>query len=175
MTDEELTKAYLDYSDMVYRIALVQTGNQALAEDVHQDVFMALVKYSARIKNEEHLKAWLIRVTQNACHKHYRSLRIRLTVLYDDNLSKETENESAPPDPGGYPGSEDYDHPYDEIVREAVESLPENFRLVVHLFYYEEMSVRDIAHALNLSEQNVKTRLSRAREKLREHLGGQMR
>ena len=172
MSDAELTKAYQDYSDMVYRIALVQTKSRAQAEDIQQDVFMALVKYSDRIKNENHLKAWLIRVTQNACHKHYRSLWIKLTVLYDDALYKENGNDSSPEDPGGYPGEEDPDHPYDDMVRETVEKLPENYRIVIHLFYYEEMSVREIAQTLKVSEQNVKTRLSRARDKLRQQLEG---
>ena len=172
MSDAELTRAYLDYSDMVYRIALVQTKSRAQAEDIQQEVFMALVRYSDRIHSEAHLKAWLIRVTQNACHKHYRSLWIKLTVLYDDTLYKENEGDSAPEDPGGYPGADDPDHLYDEVVQEAVEKLPENYRIVIHLFYYEEMPVRDIAKALNTSEQNVKTRLSRARDKLRQQLEG---
>ncbi len=172
MTDAELTKAYIDYSDMVYRIALVQTKNRAQAEDIQQDVFMALVRYSDRIRSEAHLKAWLIRVTQNACHKHYRSLWIKLTVLYDDTLSKEPDGAGAPADPGGYPGADDPDHLYDEVVQEAVEKLPDNYRTVIHLFYYEEMSVREISRALKMSEQNVKTRLSRAREKLRRELEG---
>lgn len=172
MTDAELTKAYIDYSDMVYRIALVQTKNRAQAEDIQQDVFMALVRYSDRIRSEAHLKAWLIRVTQNACHKHYRSLWIKLTVLYDDTLSKEPDGTGAPVDPGGYPGADDPDHLYDEVVQEAVEKLPDNYRTVIHLFYYEEMSVREISRALKMSEQNVKTRLSRAREKLRRELEG---
>ena len=62
MTNDELSQAYLKYCDMVYRIALLRTKSQAQAEDIQQDVFMALVRYSDRIRSEEHLKAWLIRV-----------------------------------------------------------------------------------------------------------------
>ena len=175
MTDAELTEAYSQYSDMVYRIAVNQTRSTSQAEDIQQDVFMALVRYSDRIRSQEHLKAWLIRVTQNACHKHYRNWWIKYTVYFDDNLAKGEENEQDSPDPGGYPGAEDRDHPYDEMVREMVEELPENSRIVVHLFYYEEMSVREIAEVLDISEQNVKTRLSRARDKLRSKLEGEIR
>lgn len=175
MTDAELTEAYVQHADMVYRIAVNQMKSTAQAEDIQQDVFMALVRYSDRIRSPEHLKAWLIRVTQNACHKHHRSWWIKYTVFFDDNLAKGEENEQDAPDPGGYPGAEDADHPYDEIVREQVEELPENSRMVVHLFYYEEMSVREIANTLNISEQNVKTRLSRARDKLRTQLEGKIR
>ena len=59
-----------------------------------------------------------------------------------------------------------------ELVQEMVELLPESSRAVVHLFYYEQLSVRQIAQTLGITEQNVKTRLSRAREKLRIQLEG---
>lgn len=173
MTDEELTRAYQTHGDMVYRIALVQTKSRAQAEDIQQDVFLALVRYSDRIRSEAHLKAWLIRVTQNACRKHFRSLWIRLTVLYDDTLYKEQETDS-----GGMAvasdradGGQEEDDEAPELVREAVEKLPPNSRAVIHLFYYEEMSVREIARSLGITEANVKTRLSRARDQLRQMMG----
>ncbi len=173
MTDEELTRVYQQYCDMVYRIALVQTRNISQAEDIQQDVFMALVRYSDRIRDEEHLKAWLIRVTQNACKKHFRSMWIKLTVLYDDSLYKEQEEES-----GGAPPMEEMisPDPAEEetetgIVREVVEQLPENSRAVIHLFYYENLSVKEIARCLGITEQNVKTRLSRARDQMRKIIG----
>lgn len=170
MTDRELTEAYETYRDMVYRIALSHTKDVAKAEDIQQDVFMALVRYSDRIRSDTHLKPWLIRVTVNACRKHFRSLWIKLTVLYDDALMKEREEEgglavSPGDDPGG---GEDEDV---EVLREAVEALPENSRTVIHLFYYEELPVKEIARILGLSEQNVKTRLSRARDQLRQRVG----
>ena len=173
MSDAELTEAYLTYSDMVYRLALVQTKNAAQAEDIQQDVFMALVRYSDRIKSGEHLKAWLIRVTRNACHRHFRGWWVRCSMLLEDLFHREDgDGMEAVPDPGGYPGQEDYDHPFDDLVREKVEQLPENYRIIIHLFYYEELSVREIARTLHLSEQNVKTRLSRARDRLRGALEG---
>ena len=62
MTDEELTEAYETYCNMVFRIAYVQTKSRTEAEDIQQTVFLALVRYSDRIRSQEHLKAWLIRV-----------------------------------------------------------------------------------------------------------------
>ena len=167
MTDEELTRAYQTYCNMVYRIAFVQTKSQAQAEDIQQDVFMALVRYSDRIRSEEHLKAWLIRVTQNACRKHFRSLWIKLTVLYDDTLYKEQETESdgmavaAEPSGGDPADSEEVD-----VVREAVEQLPPNSRAVIHLFYYEEMSLKEIAFVTESIPTTVASKLSRTRKKI---------
>ena len=126
------------------------------------------MRHSDRIRDDGHLKAWLIRVTQNACRKHFRSFRVRRTVSYDDELAKDD------PDGGGSsfpePAVSDEDPEEEErmVVREAVEQLPESARIVVHLFYYEEMSVREISQSLGLSESSVKTRLSRARDQLRE-------
>ena len=172
MTDAELAIAYETYRDMVFRIAYVQTKSKAQAEDIQQDVFLALVRYSDRIRDEKHLKAWLIRVTQNACKKHFRSLWIKLTVLYDDSLYKEqeTDEDGAAVASAVSPGPGEGDSEETEIVQEAVEQLSEPARAVIHLVYYEQMSVREIANALGISEANVKTRLSRARADLRQLL-----
>ena len=171
MTDQELTEAYETYRDMVYRIAINRTKDPAKAEDIQQEVFLALVRYSDRIQNEAHLKSWLIRVTVNACHKHFKSLWIRLTVLYDDTLMKKQEESGGlPAPPGSDPGGSEEDEAV-EVLRDAVEALPENSRTVIHLFYYEELPVKEIARILGLTEQNVKTRLSRARDQLRQRVG----
>ena len=171
MTDQELTAAYETYRDMVYRIALTHTKNTAKAEDIQQDVFMALVRYSDRIRSEAHLKPWLILVTVNACRKHFRSLWIKLTVLYNDALMKKQEEDGGfTAAPGGDPGGGEEDEAV-EVLREAVEKLPDNSRTVIHLFYYEELPVKEIARILGISEQNVKTRLSRARDQLRQRVG----
>ena len=170
MTDLELTAAYETYRDMVYRIALNQTENRQKAEDIQQQVFLALVGHSDQIQNEVHLKRWLIRVTVNACHKHFRSFWIKMTVLYDDSLmKKQEENGGFSMARGDDSGSAENDK--FEILREAVEKLPKKSRTVVHLYYYEELPVKTIAWVLGISEQNVKTRLSRARDQLRQRVG----
>ena len=173
MTDEEITRFYIQYVDMVFRIALVMTRNQADAEDIQQDVFIALTRYSDRIQSERHLKAWLIRVTINACRKHFRKLWLRLILPYDDTLFKDGEEGFGlwAPDPAE--AAEDDTEERLDLLRENVEKLPENARMVIHLFYYEQMPVRDIAYSLGITEQNAKTRLSRARDKLRQMMEDQ--
>ena len=170
MTNDELAEVYHRYHDMVYRIALVQTRQQTLAEDIQQEVFLALVRHSDRIRDGEHLKAWLIRVTQNACRKHFRSFWVRRTVPYDDALAKEDPDGGGPPLPEEAAQDAEAEEEETEIVREAVEELPPDRRIVVHLFYYEEMPVREIARSLGITESSAKTRLSRARDQLREIL-----
>ncbi len=173
MTPEEMAAAYETYGDMVFRIAYVATKSREQAEDIRHDVFLVLMRYSDRIRNEEHLKAWLIHVTKNACRKHFRSLWIRLTVFRDNsrNKKKKRRGEGIVFPQETYM-EEEADREDIERVKELVETLPERSRLLIHLFYYEKMSVREIAGALGLSEQNVKTRLSRIRKKLRKQMEG---
>lgn len=149
-------KALELYGDMVYRIAAVRMNNTADAEDVFQEVFLRLVRYRDRIGSEEHLKHWLIRVTVNCCKKQFDNAYRRYTVPLDD---KREEPSCEMPE-------------RDDSVLVAVRALPPNYRDVIHLFYYEQYSVREIGEILGLGESAVKTRLSRARDLLRDKLEG---
>ena len=176
MTDEELTAVFKQYRDMVFRIALVHTGQQALAEDIVQDVFLALVRHSASIRSQAHLKYWLIRVTVNKCNGHFSKPWVKLTVFYNDLLLKKTEEDTENAYQTGdiaEEAAEEADREeMNHLVREAVELLPKLYRIPVHLFYYEKLSVKEIAGITGSSESRVKTQLSRARSRLRKMLGG---
>lgn len=151
-------EALMEYGDMVYRIALLQMKNRSEAEDVFQEVFLRLVKYHSRIEGQEHLKAWLIRVTINCCRKQFDNAYRRKTVPF---LKEEAVESFYEMETGEYG------------VYEAVQNLPPDYRSVVHLFYYEQYTVRQISEVLAVSESVVKTRLSRARAKLKEILKGE--
>ena len=154
----DVEEALHTYGDMVYRLALVQMKNRSEAEDVFQEVFLRLVRYKERIDGQEHLKAWLIRVTVNCCRKQFHSAYRRRTVPIDREIgSEQTYEMDLPGDP----------------VYDAVLGLPDDYRSVIHLFYYEQYSVHEIAEILDLSETAVKTRLSRARGKLKNILKGE--
>lgn len=150
--------AIYTYGEMVYRLALIQMKNRSEADDVFQEVFLRLVKYKDRIRSEEHLKAWLLRVTLNCCKKEFDKAFRRNTVAMEKECKSEESYEMEMP---GNP------------VYEAVLALPENYKSVVHLFYYEQYSVREIAKILEVSESVVKTRLYRGREMLKEALKGE--
>ena len=137
------------YSDMVYKIALSQTKKKYDAEDVFQEVFLRLVKHSGKINSEEHLKAWLIRVTLNCCKKHFRIWNAGPDILNDAASCM---------------------MPEEHDVYYAVLELPRKYRTVIHLFYYEELSVREIGAVLKVKETTVKSQLFRARGILRERL-----
>lgn len=147
------------YADMVYRLACLNTNNKETAEDVFQTVFLKLVSHQESIISEEHLKAWLIRVTINQCKSVATTAWNRKRASYKDAMLMEEPEEQ-----------EDFSDVY-----EAVRELPDKYRDVIHLFYYEQLTVKDIAGILDTKEATVKTWLSRGRkllgEKLKEEYG----
>ncbi|MDE6132865.1 MAG: sigma-70 family RNA polymerase sigma factor [Oscillospiraceae bacterium] len=145
----------LRYKDMVYRIAFARCTCRQDAEDVFQDVFLKLYNFNGDFSDEEHLKSWLIRVTLNFCKLLYRSAWFRKRTELSENIA-ETENPEE---------SETA-----EAVIAAVRVLPEKYRPLVEMYYYEEMSCKEIARALKMNEATVRTRLKRAREKLKREL-----
>ena len=145
------------YSSMVYRIALTKTKSSHDAEDVFQEVFLKLFMNKKPFESEEHRKAWLIRVTLNCCNSHFVAPWNKNVSSLDDALLSVLADEEAESD-----FREEQSDVYAEILR-----LPQNMREVILLYYYEEMSIREIAFSLNTTEANVKKRLSRARQKLR--------
>jgi len=149
MTDEEIIRASFD---MVYRLALSQTKSIANAEDVTQEVFLRFVENRRKLKSSEHIKAWLIRVTINCSKSVFNSSWFRKTVPLDNEIA--------------------FDTPEKSEVYYAVQSLPTKYRTVIHLFYYEDMSVKEIADCLNMKDSTVKSHLFRGRELLKKELKG---
>ena len=155
MDQAEFTGAVERYQDAVYRVALHALGSPQDADDAVQEVFLRLYTAQKTFESEEHLRRWLLRVTVNRCRDVLRSPWRRRTAPLEGQLPAEPEFEA----------------PEQEALYRAVLSLPERYRLVLGLFYYEELSVKEIAGLLGLEVSAVTTRLSRAREKLKELLG----
>lgn len=151
-TDVSSDEIIRKHFDMVYRLALSQTGNVTVAEDVTQEVFLKFIRKQAALKSDEHIKAWLIRVTVNCSKNVFRSAWFRKTVPLENEIQFDTQEKSE--------------------VYFAVQSLPSKYRTVIHLFYYEDRSVKEIAVCLAEKESTVKSRLHRGREMLREKLKG---
>lgn len=153
------------YADMVYRIAVNQTGSREEAQDIFQEVFLRLVRCRDRISGEEHAKAWLIRVTINCAKKHQASFWKKKVFL--EEAAKEEPDKKAE---RSYEAVENADSP----VLRAVKELPEKYSSVVYLFYYEEMSIAQIGRVLGEKEATVKSRLYRARDILKIRLKGEL-
>ena len=154
-SEEEANRAIERYADTVRRICMVHLKNYADTEDIFQTVFLKYVLYSEPFENEEHEKAWIIRVTINACKDLLKSFfRSRTTSL--DTLKEAAQ----------VPDTE-----HNELL-DAVLSLPEKYKNVVYLYYYEEYSAAEISRILKKNVNTVYTLLTRARHLLKQELEG---
>lgn len=150
------------YADMVYRLALLQVKNKSDADDVFQEVFVRLVRHADKLENMEHAKAWLIKVTLNCARKHFAS-------YWNRNVYPVDEMEEVAVEESGFEHAE-----RDSSVMAAVRRLSPKYRSVIHLFYYEELTVGEIAKVTGIKEATVKSQLSRAREMLKDMLKGEI-
>lgn len=150
------------YADMVYRLALLRVNNRADADDIFQEVFIRLVRHIDKLESWEHVKAWLIRVTNNCAKKHFNQ-------FWNKNVSQMDETQEIQIEESGYSLAEG-----DGTVMSAVKSLPEKYRVAVHLFYFEELTVAQIAEVTEQKETTVKSHLHRAREMLKTMLKGEV-
>ena len=154
MDKASFTAAVERYQDTVYRVALHVLASPQDADDAVQEVFLRLYTAQKPFQGEEHLRRWLLRVTVNYCRDVLRSPWRKRRASLDE----------LPPQPV-------FQKPEQEALYQCVMALPEIYRIVLVLFYYEELSVREIGKLLELEPSAVTTRLSRARAKLKEQLG----
>lgn len=154
-SEAEVSQAIDQYADMVKQICILHLKNDADTEDIFQTVFLKYALHSAAFESAEHEKAWLIRVTLNACKDLLRSF------FRSHTLPLEAAAELAAPET-----------PFGNPVLEAVLRLPEKYRRVIYLHYYMGYSAPQIAQILGKNPNTVYTHLTRGREMLKEILGG---
>ena len=150
-----LRNAMEHHGAAVYRLALCRMQSVQDAEDVYQDVFLRLLGQEASAWDGEHLRAWLLRCTVNRCHDLHR-FRLRRPVLALADLPET----AAEADSGA------------AELWDAVAHLPEKLRVPIHLYYAEGYSTEEIAGLLDIPAATVRTRLRRARKRLKDLLGG---
>ena len=153
-SEQEITRAITRHADTVRRICLLHLKNASDTEDVFQEVFLKYALSTVAFNSEEHEKAWLIRVTINQC-KDVKSFFRRNAVSLDDLLPMAAKQESQ-----------------DTQTLEAVLSLPQKYRNVIYLHYYEGYAATEIADIMHKPVNTVYTMLARARKLLKEKLGG---
>ena len=149
MTEGEFMEYIKRYRQTVFRAAYCHLNNYAEAEDITQEVFLALYTYKGDFNDGEHIKAWLLRVTINKCRNLMKSAFRRFVVPLDVAEDKAVAAEE------------------NELLR-IVMTLKPKLRTPLYMYYYEEYSVKEIAELLGEKETTITTRLSRGRQKLKE-------
>lgn len=137
------------HGDAVFRLAFCRTKNKTEAEDIYQEVFLKLLRDTTAFEGEQHLKAWLLRVTANLCKDLFKSGWFRKKTPIDEVIERGAEQQ------------------YDAEIWTAVCALPSKERMIFHLFYEEGYKTEEIADMLALNHATVRTRLRRARERLK--------
>lgn len=155
MTGEEFESAVKRNSRRLYLIALSFTKNICDSEDIMHNVFLKLWNFKKTFENSEHIDKWLTAVCVNES-KNYIKAMFRNHADIDDCALVSSDN---------------FETQAQQDLFNAVMHLPKKYSAVIHLFYYEDLSVKEISKILKINESAVKTRLSRAREKLKEELG----
>lgn len=154
-SEEEANRAIRLYADTVRRICMVHLKNYSDTEDIFQTVFLKYVLHSKPFESEEHEKAWIIRVTVNACKdllkNVFRSRTVPLETLVEMPQAQELRHRE---------------------LLEAVLSLPLKYKDVVYLYYYEGYSAEEISRILKKNVNTVYTLLTRARKILKKELEG---
>lgn len=154
-SEQEVNQAIDLYADTVKRICVLHLKNSSDTEDIFQEVFLKYVLSSILFESKEHEKAWMIRVTINQCKDFMKSIFRRKTISLEEVVSLSDEQK------------EDY-----REVLEAVLTLPQKYKDVVYLYYYEGYSAVEIGEMLGKNVNTIYTLLARSREKLKEKLGG---
>ena len=152
--EEEFKEVYDQYFSMIYRISLLYLRNTEEAEDMVQEVFVKLIDKERSFNSEEHRKAWLIGVTKNACKDINKSFW--KSRMVDIESLPELTNEKKDSDL--------------HFVLEELLLLPDKYKIVLYLFYYEGYYVKDISKILNVKESTIQTQLSRGRKLLKKKL-----
>ena len=147
MTETVFLEVFEKFKNTVYAVVFNYVRNVEDAADLEQEVFLKLLSRESEFESEEHMKAWLIRVSINLCKNHMRSRSYLSDGPLPEDLPAATQEEHG------------------ELLQ-LVLRLPEKYRIPLHLFYYEDYSIRQIAEVTGLPEATVKIRLKRGREKL---------
>ena len=169
---QELQLKIDQYADMLFKLSFLKLQNVQDAEDVVQEVFYQYVKRQDNFEGDEHEKAWLIKVTLNACRKVWHSAWNRHRCQTGDGeAGRELLNAGGfSQESAAGPEESIVDQEERQMLLRAVRELPVRYREVIHLFYYEELSVREIAGVTGRKESTVTSQLTRGRVLLKKRL-----
>ncbi len=148
--DQKINDITEKYYDLVYKLAYAKTRNSFDAEDILQEVFLRYIGKQPQFENDDHEKAWFLRVTIN-CRKNL--------------FASSSKNKTTPLNMVNF-GLNDEEKVLDEFLAQ----LPPKYLTVIHLFYYEDLKIVEIAKLLSIKESTIKMQLTRARRLLKTYM-----
>ena len=151
--DRDFIEIFNEMKDDIYRLVYSYMKNTYDTDDIIQNVFIKLYNQFHLLNDDEHIKRWLIRVSINECKSHFLSSWRKKIIPLDNKFDDEFMTQET------LYGDND--------ILQAVLTLPKKYRIVVHLYYYEDYKIAEIAEVLKIKETTIQTQLQRAREKLK--------
>ena len=158
MTNDEFNRIYNAYYKLLLHVAFDYLNSKNDAEDVIQEVFMKLYESRKQFNDDEHLKYWLVKVTNNKCIDHLRHIKNKEMLISNDHIDILNNQDNK-------------EDSLQRRVQEAIDKLNINDKTIIVLYYYNDLSLKEISKVLSISEVNVKKRISRARIKLKSIIG----
>ena len=152
--NNEPDDAVTQYGNMVYRLAYAKLQNRHDADDIFQEVFLRYIRRAPQFSNREHEKSWFLRTTINCCKNHWASAWQRKTT----GLSEISEQPVV------------HDNEDAQLLAETLAKLAPNYRMVLHLYYYEGLTTEEIGKLLHRASGTIRMQLSRGRAMLKELL-----
>ena len=172
MTDADRFEAFVrEYQDMVFATAVRLLANPAEAEDIAQTVFLRAFERFASIEASATVAGWLKTVTTNLCLNHLARYRARWQFFSElDRPDSDERYEATVPAPMGRDETEEASR--QERLERAVHALPDQQRVPLVLFHFEDMTYKEIAAALGISVAKVRTDIHRGRGALKQAIAG---
>lgn len=160
----EITRLIEQYGDDILKTALVILKSKELAEDVYQETFLRVCRSFSSYRRESSEKTWITSIAINVCRDYMRSSWKKRVVVTEDFLTYTSDSDT-----------EELIERRDEKkeLLKAIMKLPDKYRQIIHLYYYQEMDVKDIAKVLKIPGGTVKSRLFKARNLLYGLMGGE--
>lgn len=154
LSDSDIDRIIDANSHTVYKLAYAQVRNKNDADDIYQEVFLRFIKKRPVFLNAEHEKAWFIRVTVNCCKNFWNTSFFKHTQELTDDITPAFQSEEI------------------SWLTPLINKLPPHYRVVIHLYYYEDMSTAKISEILGKKQSTIRVQLKRSREILRSFLEG---
>jgi RNA polymerase sigma factor (sigma-70 family) len=148
------------YQNMVFALALKMLKHREESEEVSQDTFIKVYRSLSKFNGESKFSTWIYRIAYNSCLD-----RIKKNSKYNNNveINEITSNEISHTE-SIFDSLENKERSI--IVKQCMDKLPEDERIIIHLFYFEELNLKEIVEIVSMTEGNVKVKLFRARKKL---------
>lgn len=152
MDDKEFIRLAELYKDSVFRLSYSYLGNKTDSDDAVQNTLIKLYTVKKKFETDEHIKNWLMKVAVNECRRIHKSVWRRTLPIEEAEIPEEWESEEQ------------------RELLEAVNSLEPNYRAIIYLYYFEGYKTEEIGRLTGKNSSTIRTRLQRAREKLRSRL-----